>query len=260
MDNSASQDNQVITPSEPDFLPIQENLNASLPTREPIILNPGISEGDSGESSKRGFIATLGLLFAGWLVGNLVILFLVGVFILGTVSSTGLVQVPILTQFLFGEARPIYSSVDQFSLEQASEKLNKISVLKQGQKLKNLDLTESEVNALLDNQITNSSGFPIGNQALKLENNNFIFTGNLIDTNAPVRIQGSVKVDSLTARVSIVSAKFGKINIPSFIASNIVDSSLDKIGLSLDGKLIPAQSLKILNGKIMLQGVVNPRN
>lgn len=258
MDNSASQNNQDFSAFVSNTLPNQENTDTLLPPQDPIILNPGFSQENINESSKRGFVATLGLLFAGWLVGNLVILFIIGVFSLGTISSTGLVSVPIVTEFLFGKATPVYSSADQFSLEQAIEKLNQVSVLKKGQKIEKLELTENEVNALLDNQINNNSGFPIGNQKLELKDNNFIFTGNLIKTNAPVRIKGSVKADSLAARVSIDNARFGKINIPSFLASSIVDSSLDKIGLSLNGKLIPAQTLKILEGKIMLQEVVNP--
>lgn len=257
MENPAFDVDSLELPPPTEVSPTPKNDPEQMQPQNPIILNPGVSK-EVPSSSKRGLLATFGLLLAGWFVGNLVILATLAAVAVGTVGSTGLVKIPVLTSYLFGKEQPQYTPAESFALDSANSKLSEVKSLAKDQTLNNLELSQDEINALLDNQISSSSGFPIGNQHLQLINNQFIFTGNLTATDAPVEIVGNLQVSGLTAQVSITKAKFGKLDIPVFLASNIVDSSLSKIGLSLSGSSIPAQSLKILDGKMVLQNVVNP--
>lgn len=228
--------------------------------KDPIILNPGYNQSKTEVNSKRGFLSTFGLLFAGWLVGNLLIVSLVSLFAVVLVGSTGLVKVPVLSAYFFGKETPLYRAADQYFLESAEEKLAKVAELKKGQAVKQIELTENEINALLNKEITETTDFPIANQSLKILENEFIFSGRLVSTNAPVEIRGQVLADNLTAKVDILSAKFGKIELPSFISTNIINENLSRIGLSLSGSQLPAQSIQLRDGQLVLEEVVNPAN
>jgi len=257
MDNPAFDVDKLELPPPTEVSPVSQNqVNEEI---EPVVvLNPG--ESQTKEIPKRSSLATFGLLLAGWFVGNLIILTAMASVAIVTVGSTGLVRVPVLTEYLFGKQVASINPVESFALDEANTKLSEISALPKGQTIHSLTLSENEINALLDKQINTGTGFPIGNQQLKLTNNQFVFTGNLISTNAPVKIVGSVQVDGTAAKVSIEEAKFGKLGIPVVLASSIVDSSLSKIGLSLSGATIPAQSLQILDGRVILQDVSNPND
>lgn len=257
MENPAFKVDSLELPPPTEVSPTPKNVSEELPPQNPIILNPTVTN-EAPTTLKRGMLTTFGLLLAGWFVGNLIIMASLAVIAVGAVGSTGLVKVPVLTSYLFGKEQPQYTPAESFALDSANTKLAEVRGLAKGETINNLELSQDEINALLDNQINSSSGFPIGNQHLQLTNDRFVFTGNLISTDAPVEIVGSLQVSGLTAQVSITKAKFGKLDIPVFLASNIVDSNLSKIGLSLSGSSIPAQSLKILDGKIVLQDVSNP--
>lgn len=259
MENPAFNPDAIELPPPTDVSPTPKNNTETFQPQSPIILNPGVSQ-EIPRGSKRGLLSTFGLLLAGWFVGNLVILAAVAALAIGTVGSAGLVKVPILTSYLFGAEQPHYTPAESFDLDDANLKLAEVNSLAEGQSLKNLELSEAEINALLNNEITHASNFPIANQKLVLTNGHFIFTGNLVATNAPVEIVGNLQVDSLSARVTLTAAKFGKIKIPLFLASNIVDSGLSKIGLSLSGSSIPAGAISILDGKLVLKDVVNQSN
>lgn len=225
----------------------------------PIVLTPGIKETGSSER-KRGFLATFGILFSGWLLGNLIVLTVlscVGIYLVG---STGLVKIPVLSNLLFGKPETVTVLVDDQALESGEKKLSQIDSLQSGQTLDSLDLNESEINALFAKQAKTSSDFPVSNPKLTLGGNEFVFTGNLSQTNAPVTIAGKIVISGLNANVEIVSAKFGQFSLPNFIATNIINSSLSKIGLSLSGSQIPAKSLTIAPGTVELNGVSNPKS
>lgn len=257
MENTAFSEDTIQLPPPTEVSPTPKIESVNFQMQPPIVLNPGIPSNSAVVSKRAGF-ATFGLLLAGWFVGNLIILSIVAVVTLGAVGSTGLVKVPFLTGYLFGSEQVSFTTVEIDQFAKISSKIDKVRNLEEGESLKNIELSEAEINALLNNQISNNIGFPIGNQKLKLVNSKFIFTGNLISTNAPVEIVGTMQVEGLTVQLNIEQAKFGKLEIPTFLASNIIDSSLSKIGLSISGSTIPAQSLKILEGKIVLSDVVNP--
>jgi hypothetical protein len=258
MENPAFSQDAIQLPPPTVVSPTPKSESAIFQPQPPIVLNPGIESGKD-QVSKRGVMATFGLLLAGWFVGNLIILSLLAAVTIGVVGSTGLVKVPLLTGLLFGHDSASYTPVETDQYDKVETKIGQVSSLGLGESLKKLELSEAEINALLNNQINNNIGFPIGNQKLKLVDNKFIFTGNLISTDSPVEIVGAMVVEGSTAQVSIKQAKFGKIQIPTVLASSIIDNSLSKIGLSISGNSIPAQSLRILEGKVVLSNVVNPK-
>lgn len=227
--------------------------------QQPIVLNPGLIKSHDENSSKnsRGLFATLGILLAGWFFGNLILLAVASVGVAFAAGSTGLVKVPFVTEKFFGSATADQPTLDQGAYENAQEKLNIISTLRSGQTLKSVALDEGELNALFSKQIETSGNFALKNPKIRLEENQFIFSGRLKETNAPVEIIGKVDVSGLVANIEIVSAKFGKIDMPSFIASNLIDSYLSEIGLSLSGAQLPAKSIKIADGLVSLIEVSN---
>ncbi len=226
--------------------------------QNPIVLTPGKTVDHAITKEKRGFLATFGILFSGWLLGNLILLTLlslVGIYLAG---STGLVKVPVLSDYLFGKPTAVARNVDETALESAQGKISEINTLQKGETVKELSLSEEEINALFNKQTKSATDFPIGDPNLKLTDGKFIFTGKLSQTNAPVTIEGKIAVSGVAASVNIVSAKFGKFNLPGFIASNIIENNLAKIGLSLNGTSIPAKSLIIGEGNVDLKDVSNP--
>lgn len=227
----------------------------------PIVLTPGnqAQKQISLKEDRRGFLSTLGVLFSGWLMGNLILLTLLSVVGIYLAGSSGLVRVPVLSDFLFGKPPSISSESDTSALQSAESKIAQINSLKKGETIKTLSLEESEVNALFQNKVKGSSDFPITDPKLKLNSSEFTFTGKLAQTNAPVTIEGKIAIDGLVANIEIVSAKFGKFVLPNFIANNIIENNLSKIGLSLSGSQIPAKSLKINSGTVNLEDVSNPK-
>lgn len=222
--------------------------------QEPIILNPGLSEG-SKKTSHRSIgkvFSTLGILLAGWFFGNLILLAIGSAGIAIAAGSTGLVKVPFVSERFFGTGSIAQGQIDQEALENAQEKLQAISNLAEGQVLKSVALDEEEINALLKDKVLQSNSFPIVDPEIKLKNNEFILTGKLSETNAPVEVVGKVEVSGLSANVEVSSAKFGKIQIPTFIASNLLESYLSQIGLSLSSTELPAKSLRIQDGSVSL--------
>ena len=222
--------------------------------QQPIILNPGLSDSqkEAGRKSSRAALSTLGVLLAGWFFGNLILLALGSVGVAIAAGSTGLVRVPLVSERFFGKANSPTPSVDQLALENAQEKLNTIGNLDKGQTLKSVALDEEEINALLQQQVSQNQGFPILDPKIKLGDNEFVLSGRLEETNAPVEIIGRVSVSGLMANVEIASAKFGKINIPSFLASNLFEGYLSDIGLSLSGSQLPAKRIRIADGVVSL--------
>lgn len=229
---------------------------SELPThpQEPIVLNPGLAQQPAKTALKsgRGVVSTFGILIAGWFFGNLILLAIGSVGLAVAAGSTGLVRVPLVSERFFGTPVSSEITVDQIALENAEEKLNTISTLPQGETLKSVALDEGEVNALLQKQIGEGSSFPIAEPKIKLGTNEFVFSGKLAETNAPLEIVGRISVSGLVANVEIMSAKFGKVEMPSFVASNLLESYLEEIGLSLGSSQIPAKSIQITDGIISL--------
>lgn len=226
---------------------------------EPFVLSPSPARlMEREEERKRGFLGTLGLLLVGWLVGNLLVFSLLSLGTITVVAATGLVKIPFISEFFFGKPSNQVIVINRRALSEAQNKLSQIQNLQKGQVVNEIDLSETEINSLLDNQIRTNSSFPVVNPNLKILSNEFEFTARNSLTNAPIDIIAKIDVSSLTARVEIVSAKFGKINMPGILASSIIDSSLSKIGLSLNSSQIPAQTVSLADGVIKLQNVVNP--
>ncbi len=228
--------------------------------QQPIILNPGLQESkkDKVRSKTGSILGTFGILLAGWFFGNLILLAIFSVGVAVAAGSTGLVKVPIVSERFFGKAVSNSLEVDQNALENAQEKLNTIASLSPGQTLKSVALDEEEINALLSEQIATKNGFPIANPTVELSENQFIFSGKMLSTNAPVKIVGKIEVSNLVANVEIVQARFGKIEIPTFIASNLLESYLSEIGLTLSSSQLPAKSIRIGKGEVSLIEVSNP--
>lgn len=229
----------------------------TLPPQPVILSSPKPTTIAQSPNTKRGFLGTLGLLFTGWVIGNLIAFSILGIAAISLVGSSGLVRIPLVSQWFFGTAENKPVVVDSFALEEAEAKLDQIDKLKAGETLEELALSEEEVNALLSNSIQNSNDFPINDPKLEIIKGGFIFTGVFRSTNAPVNIRGSINVAGLSAKVEIIEAKFGKIDMPIFLASNIIDSNLSKIGLALSGGEIPAKSVSLTNGLVSLEEVVN---
>ena len=230
--------------------------------QEPIILIPGLSETkkSSGKNSSHGALATFGILIAGWFFGNLILLAVASLGLAIAAGSTGLVKVPVVSEKFFGLPVRTLSAVNQLALENAQEKLNTISTLDEGQSLKNVALDEEEINALFQKQIEQRTDFPVVDPKIILGENEFIFTGKLAQTNAPIEVVGRINVSGLVASVELVSAKFGKVQIPTFVASNLVDGYLAQVGLTLSGSQIPAKGIKITNGVVSLTEVSKTPN
>lgn len=260
MENPAFDSDTLVLPPPTEVSPTQKvNIENTLVPPQPIVLNPGVAE-PTKSSSKRGALATFGLLLAGWFVGNLIIVSLLALAAVGTVGSTGLVRVPLLTNFLFGKVQPGFTPVEIETYQDANLKIDKIENLGSSEKVRSVEFSEAEINALLNDKINNSLGFPIANQKIKLSDNRFIFTGNLVSTNAPVEIIGRIQSEGLNASLTINQAKFGKLSLPIVLANAILDQNLGKIGLSLSGINIPAESIKIIDGQILLKNVINPNS
>ncbi len=240
---------------------MQETATSEVPPhpQEPIILNPGLSDTKklSENTNSRGVFATFGILIAGWFFGNLILLAVASTGIAIAAGSTGLVKVPLVSEKFFGLPVKAADNVDAYALENAQEKLNTISTLAGGQTLKSVALDEEEINALFQKQVASSNEFPIVDPKIKLGENEFTFTGKLAQTNAPIEVVGRIDVSGLVASVELVSAKFGKVQIPTFVASNLVDSYLAQVGLTLSGSQIPAKGIKITNGVVSLTEVSN---
>lgn len=238
---------QEFTATDPDTLePIQP--------KEPIVLNPGLinSKTATAKTNGRSALKTLGVLVAGWFFGNLILLAFASAGIAIAAGSTGLIKVPFITERFFGPEVSSPKTLDQAALQNAQEKLSAISTLQNGQTLKSLALDEEELNALLQKQIESSASFPLTEPKIKLEENEFVFTGRLVETNAPIKIVGEIAVSGLVANVEIRSAKFGRVDVPSFVANNLVESYLSQIGLSLSDAQLPAKSIRISEGLVSL--------
>lgn len=239
------------------------NETASNSPLEPIVLNPGTDQTQSSISTqnvKRGFFSTFGILLAGWFFGNLILMAVVSLIAITVVGSTGLISVPLLSDYLFGKPQKLQTNLNSESLIQAEKKVATINDLKDGQTLDEVIIYEDEANALLSNQFTRDKNFPTTNEHLSFEDDKFIFTAKLAQTNAPVRILGKVDNNSTTASIQIISAQFGKIEIPGFIAGNIIDSNLGRVGLTLSGSQVPAKDISIKDGALILKQVIKVQN
>lgn len=225
----------------------------------PIILNPALADTTNQKAKeKRGFLGTFGLLLSGWLLGNLILFAILGLVGITVIGSTGLVRIPVVSKMLFGQPHPQAAQIDGFAFENAQEKITTIKNLKAGQTLKELDLYQNELNALLIKSIETAGDFPLTNPNLEIDSGGFVFSGLFKSTNAPVTIKGTFTVNDLTAKVNIIEAKFGKISMPLFLASSIIDSNLAKIGLTLSGGEIPAQEVDLSPGLVTLKKVAKP--
>lgn len=226
---------------------------------QPIVLtSPEKTQANNSKQSRgKGFLSTFAVLFAGWLIGNLILFSILGVGAVALTSSTGLVKVPFLTSYFFGEGSPRVKEINTYSLHNGEEKIKKIQELSDGETLNSLVFYEDEINALLVSKTQKVPNFPIAWENLTLQNNEFIFNGALVSTNAPVTIKGKLVTQGLSGEIEIVEAKYGKITIPNFLATNIVESQLSGIGLSLIGNKIPAKTIELSPGLLKLTEVTN---
>ncbi len=232
---------------------------AEIPIQPIVLTSPEKpAESINKQGSSKGFLATFAVLLAGWLLGNLILLSILGVGAVTLASSTGLIKVPFLTNYFFGEASPIAREIDNYSLHNGEEKIQKIQNLSEGETISSLVFYEDEINALLANKAQTDPNFPVVWQNLSLLNGAFVFTGNMSATNAPVVIKGKVRTEGLTGEIEITEAKYGKLEIPNFLATNIVESQLSSIGLSLTGNRVPAKALELSAGMLKLTNVTQP--
>ncbi len=229
------------------------------PIPQPIVLTITEKPAESPNyKPKHSFFATLGILFSGWLLGNLILLAIVGTIAISVTSATGMVKVPLLTEYFFGKSPASAKVVDSYALNNAEEKLKKIDQLQKGEVLPTLVFYEDEVNALLASKIETDANFPISWNSLSLHDGKFVFTGAFKQTNAPIVITAQLKTQGLTGEIEIVSAKFGKISMPSFLTTNIVENELSRVGLSLTGNQIPSKAVRLSEGVVTLEDVSNP--
>lgn len=237
----------------------QETNSVNNPLQPIVLTSPEKPSESASRLKPRGFLSTFVILLAGWLLGNLILLSILGIGTLTLASSTGLVRVPFLTGYFFGTGKTEVTLIDTYSLHNGEEKIKKIQSLPEGTSIKSLVFYEDEINALLANKVQTNSDFPIIWQNLALTDNSFVFKGRIGETNAPVIIKGQVSTHGLTGEIQITEAKYGKIAIPSFVATSIVENQLSAIGLSLSGNQIPARAIEISNGLLKLLDVTKPQ-
>ncbi len=237
----------------------EPRINSPAFPMQPIVLtSPEKAQANNSKQSRgQGFLSTFAVLLAGWLIGNLILFSILGVGAVALTSSTGLVKVPFLTSYFFGDKKITAKEIDIYSLHNAEEKIKKIQELSSGETLNSLVFYEDEINALLVNKTQKDPNFPIVWENLSLQSNEFIFNGALSSTNAPVIIKGKIVTQGLSGEIEIVEAKYGKITIPNFLAANIVESQLSIIGLSLNGNKIPAKAIELSPGLLKLIKVTN---
>ncbi|HEY4694765.1 MAG TPA: hypothetical protein VIH52_02265 [Candidatus Nanoarchaeia archaeon] len=227
---------------------------------QPIVLTSPTTPPLPEKGSTRSFLATFSLLFSGWLIGNLILVAILSAGASFVVSSTGLVKIPLLTDYFFGSAQVQGEVLDKNSLRSAQEKIDQMTALNENQTIRALSLTESEINSVLKEQFQRDPNFPIVNSHLDLKENEFIFTGTLYTTGAPVEIRGRISVSNLLGEIEITKSKFGKVEIPLFLATNLIDSALSRVGLGLSGSQIPARNIWVYEEEVFLEDVVRPRD
>lgn len=194
-------------------------------------------------------------MFTGWLLGNLILGALIGLVVIAVMGSSGLVKVPVLSSQLFKQ--PTIVDPDSSSFASAQEKLSTINSLSPGQELSELTLSEEELNAVLADSFAKNQT-ELVNPSLDIGENRFTFNALLAETGAPVTIEGEFDASSGILRFAFLKSKFGKVSVPSPIASSILSDSLNKVGLSLDGTTIPARKVRVSEGQLILEGVTNP--
>ncbi len=225
----------------------------------PIVLNPGLDKAQTKQAkSGRGVFSTFGILLAGWFFGNLILLGVLAIAVAVTASSTGLVKVPFFTEKFFGASAKVATTPDAVVLETAQGKIAKINHLSSTQTLASLEFSEDELNALFAAKVEEAGSFPLNQPKIVIKDGKFLFTGRLVETNAPVEITGTVNTSGLVANIEVTEAKFGKIVMPNFIASNLLDSYLASVNLSLSGSQIPASSINLDDGAVTLVKVSKP--
>jgi len=219
---------------------------------EPIVLTPPSVSADA--KKERKWLATLRLMAAGWLLGNLIFGALVASGIIFLIGSSGLVKVPFLSDKLF--SKPASAQVDQKALETANKKLADIDSLVEGQVLPELTLSEEELNALLTDLFSKNQT-DLLNPALRLTENKFSFSAFLAETGAPVRVEGEFDTSSGILRLALLKTRFGNIDLPPQLANSFLSESLAKVGLSLDNTALPARKVTIENGQVVLEDVTS---
>ena len=218
---------------------------------EPIILNPAATTAESGKS-KISLRKTLGLMAAGWLVGNLIAGATLSLVLIFLVGSTGLVNVPFLTEHLF--ARAALAQTDTASFESANKKLDDIASLSVNQVLPQLTITDAEISALL-NDAFNKTETTLVNPHLKISQGNFVFRGNIKETGAPIQVEGALTTSRGVLHLDIAKTIFGKLALPPQLMDSYLNSALAKVGLSLNSTAIPARKISVGDGEVTLQDV-----
>jgi len=232
---------------------LEPKINASQTPIEPVVLTDSKKTEPEPESkSKKGFLSTFAILFAGWLIGNLILLSALSLGAIILAGSTGLVKVPFLTNYFFGDEKLDQIALDSYSLHNGEEKIEKIQELSNGETIKTLVFYEDEINALLAKKAIENKAFPIRWEGVQLKENSFVFKGRVKETNAPVEIEGQVNIQKLGGEIKITKAVYGKVKIPNFIAASLVESHFGTIGISLSGNQIPARALKVSEGILKL--------
>lgn len=232
----------------------------AFPIQEPIVLTPGLDEKVKKSKPKtgRGAFSTLGILLAGWFFGNLILVGLLSIVVMVSASSTGLIKVPFFTEKFFGKSLSTSVAADVTGLESAEAKIAEINTLSSNKTIKSLQFTQDEINALFANQVEQKGSFPLYDPKIVIKDGKFVFSAKMIQTNAPVTIAGNVTSSGLIANIELTSAKFGKVSLPTFLASNLFDSYLSQIGLSLSGSQVPAKQITLENGSVTLVSVSKP--
>lgn len=222
--------------------------DGSLPT--PKTLHPGIEK-----PPKRSFLSTISLMFAGWLIGNLI--FLVTVLLAATIitAGSGLINVPYLTNIFFNK------SSDQMSISHpevshtADSKIASLSALPEGSQWPLMEFTETELSYYLNNLIASSDHSVLKDGVIKILGNKIILKGEIAQTGAPVIFEGNININSYKGSVQIINAKVGKFDLPPALASKLLDFVLNSIGFDLEKSALPIGNIQIKDGRVVLYNI-----
>ncbi|MDP2671306.1 MAG: hypothetical protein Q8P13_02475 [bacterium] len=226
--------------------------NSAETVLEPIILNPTSAETTKSEKGKTPRFRTLRLMLAGWLLGNLILGSIIGLLTIYFIASTGLVRVPVLTNLMFKTPAKVETNAD--SLKSAQKKADQIASLAAGQSIPEITFTEAEINALLTENFEKTKT-DIINPHLTLDSNNFVFTGNLSSTSAPIKVKGTINVDSGVFKLDILKTTFGQQTLPPLLTNNVIYTAFAKVGFDLQNTPIPARQVDLQVGQIILHDV-----
>ena len=220
----------------------------SLPT--PKTLHPGIEK-----PPKRSFLSTTSLMFAGWLVGNLI--FLVIVLLAATIitAGSGLINVPYLTNLFFNKSSDQISTAQPYLSHPAYLKIPSLSALPEGSQWPLMEFTETELSYYLNNLIASSDHSVLKDGVIKILENKIILNGEIAQTGAPVIFEGNININSYKGSVQITNAKVGKFDLPPALASKLLDFILNSVGFDLEKSALPIGNIQIKDGRVVLYNI-----